>query len=284
MEKVKYLTFILLYSMKEKISITLEKKIVEEVECLVDGLRIRNTSQAIEYLLRRALGDEKTAVILCGGPEKYFLVGREYRFTALLGSASVAEEIVRRLKRFGFRKIFVVAREDILTEMFRLMSNGERLGVEMEYVKETHSNGSMDSLRMLRGKILGNFLVVFGDVVFETNLNRLWDSHIKNQGTATLLLESYPKPSEKGVVDLEGDLIKRFVQKPKKLGSNIAFSSIFAAGPELLESQGASLEEDVFPRLAEQGLLFGHVTSGWIKHAHTKEDLKELEGLVRKNA
>ncbi|MCD6477694.1 MAG: hypothetical protein J7K87_01700 [Candidatus Aenigmarchaeota archaeon] len=267
--------------MKEKVSLTIERKVLKEVEELVDGLRIRNTSQAVEYLLKKALGEEKTVVILCGGPENKYKINGKYRFVTKLDGFTVIEETVKKLKRYGFKHIYVIARENVLMEIFRILEDGRRYGVKVEYVKETLSKGTMDSLRSLKGRIDTNFLVVFGDVVFDIDLNKLWEAHIKNGGTATLTLESYDKPGEKGVVRLEGNQVVEFVQKPKNFKSHIVFVPIFFVGPEIFEYSGNSLEENVFPQLASEGLLFGYITSGWNKHVHTKKDVEEIKKLLK---
>jgi len=264
---------------KEKVSLTIEKKVLKEVEGIIDGLKIRNMSQAVEYLLKRALGEEKIGVILCGGDENKYKIDGKYRFTIKINDSTLIEETIKKLKKYGFKHIFIIARENVLTNMFRILEDGRRYGMEVEYIKEVFSNGTMDSLRLLKGRINTNFLVVFGDVVFDIDLNKLWETHIKNMGTATLTLETYDKPGEKGVVQLEGNQIVDFVQKPKNFKSYIAFVPLFFCAPEIFEYNGKSLEEDVFPILAKEGMLFGYVTSGWNRHIHTKKDLEE----IRKN-
>ena len=55
--------------MKERITITLEKSIINSVDRKVDGKKIKNRSHAIELFLMRALGENhpKKAVLLLGG-------------------------------------------------------------------------------------------------------------------------------------------------------------------------------------------------------------------------
>ena len=56
--------------MKTKISITIDKKLVKDIDSIIDHIVIRNRSQAIESLVSNALGENRNAVILCGGKEK----------------------------------------------------------------------------------------------------------------------------------------------------------------------------------------------------------------------
>ena len=50
--------------MKQKVSITINSKMLRDVDSLVDNIFIRNRSQSIEYLIEKALKETKTAVIL----------------------------------------------------------------------------------------------------------------------------------------------------------------------------------------------------------------------------
>ncbi len=267
--------------MKKKVSMTIEQKLLDEARSLIDGIRVRNISQAVEYLMSKALGDEKVAVVLAGGPEKVWRVGHEYRCTAKLGSGTVAEELVKRFRFYGFTKIFVVAHDALLTKIFETLGDGGQFGVRIEYVKDVNSKGSADGLRLLKGKINRNFLAVFGDMYFDMDLNALWRSHLANVASATLTLIGYEKPTEKGVVKMEGDRIVEFVQKPQKTKGNICFEPIFAVGPEVFEYPGASLENDVFPAMAGKGVIFGHVTSGTIVNINTMADLKRARKIAR---
>src|SRR3989338_11408168 len=57
-------------AMKERVTLTIDANILNEVDRKVDGHRIKNRSHAIELLLMQALGNAdmpKTAIILAGG-------------------------------------------------------------------------------------------------------------------------------------------------------------------------------------------------------------------------
>ena len=56
----------------------------------------------------------------------------------------------------------------------------------------------------------------------------------------------------------------------------LVFSPIFVAEPQIFEYNGASLEFNVFPELAEKGLLNGHLSSEKEIHIHSKKDIENL--------
>jgi len=54
------------------------------------------------------------------------------------------------------------------------------------------------------------------------------------------------------------------------------FSPIFVAEPQLFEYSGSSLEFNVFPELAEKGLLNGHLSSEKEMHVHSNKNLPKM--------
>src|SRR3989344_7921299 len=155
-------------------------------------------------------------VLLSGGPEEDLKISEnEYRITAKLNNTTLIESMLVKLKEEGFKKIFIIARHKVLNELFSIVQNGSKYGLSLEYIEEKDSQGTADSLRLVRGKINTNFLVVYGDIYFNSlSLEELWNEHLKRKGITTILLTTTPDPSKKGVVKIEGSKIIEFIQKP----------------------------------------------------------------------
>ena len=264
--------------MKRKISITIDEKILEGIDSVVDNIFIRNRSQAIEHLVKNSLGENKKAVILSGGPEKPIMISEgEFRITANIKGVTLIERAVKKLRENGFKEIFLVAGHTVLTKVFDVLKDGTSYGVKMHYVEEKESRGTAYSLRLLKGRIETSFLVVYGDILFDKiNLDELWNQHLKQDSIVTLLLTTSATPSEKGTVKMQGSKILEFIQKPKRSDVYLVFSAIFAAHSEVFEFPGDSLEYEVFPLLAKRGLLEGHISPEKEIHIHSKEDVKRL--------
>ena len=264
---------------KTKISITINEKTLQDIDSIIDNIYIRNRSQAIEHLVKNALGENKSAVILLGGNEERLKTSKdEYRCTAKIKNNAVIELAIKKLRENNFKTIFIVARHNFLTRLFEMLRDGTDYGVKINYIEEKSSNGTADSLRLLKGRINTNFLAVYGDVIFnKINIDELWNDHIKQNAVATIMLTTSSKPSEKGTVKVEGNEVLDFTQKPKKSDIYLVFSPIFVAEPQIFEYSGASLEFNVFPELAEKGLLNGHLSSEKEIHIHSKKDLERLK-------
>ena len=276
----KYLTIILLYPTiryimaKKKISITIDGQSLQGIDSIIDNIYIRNRSQAIEHLVNNSLGENKTAAILLGGEERHLKISEnEYRPTAIIQRSSVIELAIKKLRENNFKTVFVIARHAILTKVFELLKDGSDHGVKITYIEEKNARGSAESLRLLKGRVSSDFLVVFGDIIFgKIQIDELWQDHLRHNGVATIMLTTSSTPSEKGTVKVEGTKVLAFAQKPKESDVYLVFSPIFMADPQIFDYNGASLELDVFPKLAEKGLLNGHLSSEKEVHIHSKKD------------
>jgi len=257
--------------MKEKISITLERELIEEIDSFVDGIRIRNRSQAIEFLLRKSLSEKRTAVILAGGEEEKLKVNGVYKPILEYKGCSAIEHIVKNLRKYRFTEIYIIGRKHVLSEIFKVVGDGNEYGVEIKYIEEkplkpVTKQDTARTLKLINGKIKKPFLCIYCDVIFDFDLNAVWNFHLKSSSIATLIVKTSPNPQEWGNIELEGEYIVEFIEKPKKAKNYLVFSGVFIASPELLAQQGNSLEYEIFPNLAKKRLLTGYVISGFCEH------------------
>jgi mannose-1-phosphate guanylyltransferase len=263
--------------MKDKISITIEENLLKEIDKVIDNIYIRNRSQAIEYFISKSIGEEKTAVILAGGEESRILVGEDFMIGVDIHGKPLLEHSIKKLRESGFKNVFIIGREKVLTRAFEILRDGTAYGVKVSYIEEKVSRGTANTLKLMKGRINTRFLVVYGDIFLANiNLEKVWEAHLKEKPIATLMLTTSSTPSEKGTVTMEGTKILQFIQKPKESDIYLVFSPIFAVEPEILEYEGGSLEKDVFPKLAERGLLRGYLSSEKEIHIHKVEDLKKI--------
>lgn len=262
--------------MKEKISITLDKNLLKSIDSVIDNLYIRNRSQAIEHLIKKVVDESKTAVILAGGPEDKLKISKdEYRLFAKMKNKMVVERAIKTLRKNNFKEIFLIARHKILTKAFSFFGDGSAYGVKLNYIEEKKSRGTFESLKLLKGKLNSNFLVVYDDILFnKIDLKEIWEGHARSHAISTIMLTTSSEPSKKGNVVVQGNRVLSFIQKPKLSDNYIVFSPIFVAAPELLDYEGVSLEKDIFPELARNNLLASHLSPVKEFHIHNLKDTK----------
>ena len=252
---------------------------MDEVESLIDGIKIKNRSDSVEHLIRLSLKNTKTAVILLGGPEEknYIKKLSAYRPLVKIRNKYIIEHQIAYLKKNGFTKIIIIAESDILAEIFKVIGNGELYGVSIKYLIEKNSKGTFDSLKKAKNIVDSSFLVIYGDIIFTTDIKELWNYHLKNKTAMTITLTSSNHPEEKGAVYIEGDRIIAFSQKNRKIESNIVFSPIMVCNREVLEYKGTSIEDNIIPKLIDNADISGYFTAQKEIHIHKADDIKKAE-------
>ena len=134
-------------------------------------------------------------------------------------------------------------------------------------------------------KLLGNtgpFLILNGDLFEDANYKEIIEQHKKSQATATIALCRVEDPTRYGVAEIaEDNRITRFIEKPEKgtAPTNLINAGIYVLSPEIFnyipKGKKVSMEREIFPNLAQQGKLYGHIIHGiWIDIGKPEEYLQ----------
>jgi NDP-sugar pyrophosphorylase family protein len=133
-------------------------------------------------------------------------------------------------------------------------------------------------------KLIGHdkpFIMLNGDIYADINYQELINTHKKTGALATIALCKVKDPCGFGVAELQGNLIKRFVEKPAKghASSNLINAGAYVLSPKVFEyipeGRAVSIEREVFPKLANEGKLCGHCIDGlWIDIGKPQEYLE----------
>jgi mannose-1-phosphate guanylyltransferase len=133
-------------------------------------------------------------------------------------------------------------------------------------------------------KLLGHsepFLVLNGDIFADLNYTEIIEAHRKNKALATIALCEVEDPTRYGVAELaENCRIKKFIEKPAKgtAPTNLINAGIYVLNPEIfsyIPKGKVSMEREIFPKLVEEGELYGHVfQSLWMDIGKPEEYLQ----------
>ena len=134
-------------------------------------------------------------------------------------------------------------------------------------------------------RLLGHdepFIVLNGDIFADLSYRELYNAHVKTGGLATIALCKVEDPSRYGVAEIgSNSQISRFVEKPPKgkAPSNLINAGVYILSPEVFDyipsGRAVSVEREVFPKLAEEGKLYGHFVNGlWIDIGKPEEYLQ----------
>ncbi len=145
--------------------------------------------------------------------------------------------------------------------------------------------GTAGALRLAEDHIQGKtFFMMNGDELKDIDMRKVHAVHVKNKVLATLALTRVEDPSKFGVVAQDGDLITKFVEKPKENApSNLINAGFYILERDVLsmipKGKNVSIEKEVFPVIAQRGMLAGCEFFGeWLP----TDDFERLE-FARKN-
>lgn len=255
--------------MKSKISITLDESIVKGVDNYIDGINIRNRSQAIEFFLSKHIRQNRTAVILSSKID-------EFRILSKIKSKPIIVHTIKTLQSYNFKKIFIVGEKALLSKIFAVLGTGKDYMMDIEYIEDSVPKGSAASLQLLKNKIDSSFIVIPADNYLETDLNSFWSFHSKANKLVNLAITASSNPTRLGVVELQGNTIVRFEQKPKKSTSYLVWTGIMMCEPDILFYDCESIEKELIPKLIKTKGLGGFILSGKWKNIHTKKDVQSI--------
>ncbi len=267
----------------------LEEDLIKEVDEYVDYFTIKNRSQAIKFLLKTALDEKKVAVILAKGRdvagadlEKDLKINDdEYNITAKIKNTTLIEEQLKYLRKYNFNTIYIVYPKKIIQNIQEIIGNQPKADIKFFEIK--NKDMTADALKILKGKIHSNFLMIYGDVISNMNLENIYIQHVKSNSACTMMVTSSKMPSEKGSVKIEGNKIIGFEEKTKVQENFIVSEPIYIMGPEIFDIKGKSLPYDIFPELAKKNILGAHLSSSDIVHLHEEKDKKNIVEFLNNN-
>lgn len=131
----------------------------------------------------------------------------------LVAGKPMLEHIIDRAKLEGFDK-FVLAIHYLGHMIEAHFGNGERLGVQIDYLREQSPLGTAGALGLLTPLPDASFVVTNGDVITDIRYGELLDFHVRHAAAATMAVRVHEWQHPFGVVQTQGVEIVGFEEKP----------------------------------------------------------------------
>jgi mannose-1-phosphate guanylyltransferase len=227
-------------------------------------------------------------VILAGGLGKRLIPLTSDRPKPMIqiNNTPIIELQVKWLKKFGITDIIVLVGH-LREKIKHHLADGKKFGVNISYIEENVPLGTGGALKNAKGHIIQNgnsdpgFFVINGDIL--TNLDPFT---ISEKGSMTLAL--VPMQSTFGIVETNGDLVSKFIEKPSiedmwiNAGVYYFSNEIF----DYLPDKG-NLETVTLPMLVQKQKLKAKKFSNnyWRSidsHKDVDEASKEIEQIFKK--
>ena len=174
------------------------------------------------------------------------------------------EHQIMFLKEQGIRDIIIAVHH--LSDVIKSYCGDGRLWLtNITYSEEEKPLGTAGAIKNAKKYLDDTFIVLNGDTFSNIDLKKLVEFHKNNQNKATVALTKIEDTKNYGSVFLEGDKIKSFSEKIE--GSGFINRGVYVFEPEVLklidEEKNVSLEKELFPKMAQEGNLFGYLNEGY---------------------
>lgn len=204
---------------------------------------------------------------------------------AKIAGVPLLERAILTLKLFGVTEFFISV-SHIAEKIEDYFGNGEKFGVNIEYIREETPLGSGGALYYLKDKVKGDFIVCSADTVFEIDVKKMLSFHRKRKATATLFTHPNTHPYDSDIVltdrynRVTGFLLKNAERKGYyKNNVNAGFSILSAKSLDVIkECKKMNFEHDFIATLIENGeKVCAYKSAEYIKDAGTPERFYKVE-------
>jgi len=189
----------------------------------------------------------------------------------------ILDHQIECFRRQGFTDIILVIGHlgNRIKDYFK---NGDRFGVNINYIEETTPLGTAGALFLLKEKLIEDFLLINGDLIFDIDIKRFLDYHKRKAGLATLFTHPNNHPYDSAIIktDDRGKITdwlhkedERYYYKNRvNAGLHLLSPEIFGLFTELKE---VDLDRDVLKPLISSSKLYAYDSPEYVKDMGTPE-------------
>jgi glucose-1-phosphate thymidylyltransferase len=197
---------------------------------------------------------------------------------------------IEAMAEAGITEVGIIIAPETGGEIRDAAGDGSRFGVSLTYIEQDAPLGLAHAVLTAEDFIGSDpFVMYLGDNLLRHGITDLVGEFQANEPDALILLTPVSDPESYGVAELDGDRVKRLVEKPKDPPSDLALvgvymftSSIFDAGKAIEPSGRGELEiTDAIQHLVDSGKrVDSHIVHGWWKDTGQVQDMLDANRLI----
>lgn len=150
------------------------------------------------------------------------------------------------------------------------LGDGSRFGIRLRYAVEEELRGTAGALHNFPGFFDQTFLVIYGDLLLDIDLDDLIRFHRQQGAIMTLALKRTDTPHSQGMIDIDTTgRVKRFIEKPAVWdGGDTANAGVYVCEPEIVSWTPPGFSDfghDIIPALLHAGVpVYGRPLRGYL--------------------
>jgi len=159
-----------------------------------------------------------------------------------VGNKPILESILENFIENGFKKYFfsVHYKASMVTDYF---GDGNRWGVEIEYIHEDEPLGTAGALGLLPEVPKEPLVLMNGDILTKVNFDSLLDFHNERNSMATMCVREYDFQVPYGTVEINEDQVIRIIEKP--IHTFFVNAGIYVLDPSILKGIDQNIYKDM---------------------------------------
>jgi bifunctional UDP-N-acetylglucosamine pyrophosphorylase/glucosamine-1-phosphate N-acetyltransferase len=148
-----------------------------------------------------------------------------------IANKPILEHLLIEARKAGIKEfIFITGYHD--EQVRDYFGSGDKWGVNIDYCTQRRQLGTADALKMVKGLVDGNFLVINGDIIVnQEGINGLTD---KSNNTMSIIKVKDTK--DLGVVKVSKGKVVRIHEKTEKPPSHMANAGLYLFTPDIFDA------------------------------------------------
>jgi mannose-1-phosphate guanylyltransferase / phosphomannomutase len=199
-----------------------------------------------------------------------------------IGGKSMIEWNIEFLKRYGVNNLLITThyRSNMIKKS---IGNGDNWKMNINYYIEEKPLGTSGALYNLKDYFNETFLVLYGDVISNINLNELIKFHKRKKASVTLVIHKTDHPEDSDIVQIKKNKqVNKLIHKPGNNNfGNLGNAAMYVLEPKVfkyLPKGKSDFIKDIFPKMIEnKEKVFGYETNEFIKDLGTPRRFIEVQ-------
>ena len=148
-----------------------------------------------------------------------------------IANKPILEHLLIEARKAGIKEfVFITGYHD--EQVRDYFGSGDKWGVNIDYCTQRRQLGTADALKMVKGLVDGNFLVINGDIlVDQKGINGLTD-----KSNTTMSIVKVKDTMDLGVVEVSKGKVVRIHEKTEKPPSHMANAGLYLFTPDIFDA------------------------------------------------
>lgn len=153
-----------------------------------------------------------------------------------IANKPMSQYCIEVLRDAGIQEIAIIIGGDNSHKVQEYYGDGKNFDVKLTYVYQDNPKGISHAISLCQEFVQNEkFIVFLGDNILKKNISEFRENFEKSNSDATILLCQVDNPTQFGIANIKGNIIKEIIEKPKNPPSNFAIIGIYFLSPKIFD-------------------------------------------------